>query len=95
MLLRHLHSEETPHFDVFDDPAGQVVLILRQLLYELLQQALVIFTYVLAQMAFNVSASSIADLKGLNAHLRHRKWKDLDVLEATVDSDAGLDSCRV
>ena len=40
-------------------------------------------------------ATRVADLESFNADLRHRERQDLNLLETTVNNDAGVDATRV
>ena len=94
-LLRHLHREEAANFDILDDLAWQIVCVMRKLLNELLDEALVVIANHATEILLNVRTTCVANLVAFNAHLRHRKRQDLNLLEPAVHNQASLEACRV
>ena len=70
-LLRYLHCEKAAHFDVLDDLAWQIVLVVRKLLDELLDKAQVVRANHATEILFYVHTTRVANLVTLNAYLRH------------------------
>lgn len=69
--------------------------IVRQLGYNLRYEPLVVVPYERAQVLLNVDSARVAYLESLDAHLGHGERQDLDLLEAAVDDDTGLEASGV
>ena len=94
-LLLHLHGEEASDFDILDNFTWKIILVLWKLWRQLLNQPLVFLLDHFAELLLDVNATSVANLEALDADLRLTKRQYLNLLEARVDDNSSVHTCRI